>query len=94
MNSTHSKFPRPGFHDSGPIGERDYEDAGSDGLDQPSAIQTNIAKQQAHLKATAASRWALRTKLVNEFSATNKRQPLRSELDRILDVVNRQIDGK
>lgn len=92
MISDSSKFPRPGFHDSGPIGERDYEDAGSQDMSAPSIIQTNIAKREAHLKATSAARWALRTRLTNEFVAANKRQPLRSELDRILDKVNAQID--
>lgn len=83
---------RSKFHDNGPRGERDYEDAGSLGMSTPSAIHANIAKREAHLKATSAARWALRTKLTNEFVAANKRQPLRSELDRILDRVNAQID--
>jgi hypothetical protein len=78
------------FHNNGPIGERDYEDAGSVSS-TPCLIQQEIAKKEAAIKATAVDRFALRAKLENEFFVKNNRRPLRSELNSILAIVNKTV---
>lgn len=80
------------YFNSGPRGERDFEDAGAQGLDKgQDAIRTAIAKREAAIKGTSANRFALRDKMVAEFKATHKRSPNRSELNNILSIINRQV---
>ncbi len=71
------------FHNDGPLGERDYEDAGSRGLSIANPIQTAIAKREAKVASVSKQRFALIARLTAEFVATNGRRPLRSEVDAI-----------
>lgn len=84
---TNSKY----FND-GPRGERDYEDAGAQGLDKgQDAIRTAIAKREAAIKATSVTRFTLREQMEAEFRAAHNRRPNRSELNNILSIINRQV---
>jgi hypothetical protein len=73
-----------------PIGERDCEDAGNVAPGKDS-ITVAILSHENKLLATAPKRNALRSKMVAEFHAKHGRAPMRSELDQILDVINRQF---
>jgi hypothetical protein len=80
------------YFDSGPKGERDYEDAGSRDLpDKPDAIQSAIARHEADIKRTSALRFSLRSKKEAEFRSAHGRGPNRSELNSILSAINRQV---